>query len=192
MASPVLRPISTNEMVADGSAEPRMDRRELEAELEREHPHGFAWAVRCCGGNRADAEDVLHHAYLKVLDGRARFEGRSAFRTWLFGVIRYTAHDQTRSWWSHATRLGRWWREQPNHVADPSQVNDDPRVGRLREALANLSARQGEVLHLVFYQDLTIEDAAGVMGIPLGTARTHYERGKTRLRKLLASETMER
>jgi RNA polymerase sigma-70 factor (ECF subfamily) len=55
-------------------------------------------------------------------------------------------------------------------------------------ALGQLAERQREVLHLVFYQELTIEQAAGVMHISIGTARTHYERGKARLRELLASE----
>ena len=54
--------------------------------------------------------------------------------------------------------------------------------------MAKLPARQREVLHLVFYQDLTIEEAAKVLNISLGTARTHFERGKSRLRGLLAQE----
>jgi len=37
----------------------------------------------------------------------------------------------------------------------------------------------------VFYQDLTIQEAAEVLAMPVGTARTHYERGKERLRLLL-------
>jgi RNA polymerase sigma-70 factor (ECF subfamily) len=47
--------------------------------------------------------------------------------------------------------------------------------------LAQLSERQREVLHLVFYHDMRIEDAAQVMGISVGAARTHYERGKKML-----------
>jgi RNA polymerase sigma-70 factor (ECF subfamily) len=49
-----------------------------------------------------------------------------------------------------------------------------------------LSARQRQVLHLVFYQDLTVEEASRVLKISLGTARTHFERGKTQLRQRLA------
>jgi len=58
----------------------------------------------------------------------------------------------------------------------------------LRRALAALPARQRDVLHLVFYQELTIQEAAQVLQVGLGTARTHFERGKARLRELLGDE----
>jgi RNA polymerase sigma-70 factor (ECF subfamily) len=63
----------------------------------------------------------------------------------------------------------------------------DSRVAadRLRDALRQLPARQREVLHLVFHEDLTVESAGGIMGVSLGSARTHYARGKARLRSLL-------
>ena len=59
----------------------------LKEELARRHPDAWGWALSCCHADPSQAEDVLQDAYLRVLEGRARFRGRSAFRTWLFGVI---------------------------------------------------------------------------------------------------------
>ena len=69
---------------------------ELEAQLARLHEDSFGWALSCCGWDEMEAEDVLQTTYLKVVSGRARFGGRSAFRTWLFGVIRQTAYEHIR------------------------------------------------------------------------------------------------
>ena len=160
---------------------------DLRDELARVHPQAFAWAVRCCGDDRVDAEDVLHEAYMKVLDGRARFEGRSSFTTWLLGVVRHTAREHRRRGWLRTAGLQRWWRQaqvESAAMAEPPEADD--RRAALQAALSRLSKRQQELLHLVFYQSLTIQEAAQVLAMPVGTARTHYERGKSRLRSLLA------
>ena len=159
---------------------------QLEEQLSQNHQASFGWALNCCQGDDADAADVLQDAYLKVLEGRARFEGRSTFRTFLFGVIRRTAQERRRR--QRVRRAFTWaLGEEPQSAADPSHaVLRSERTRRLAAALGRLSPRQREVLHLVFYEDMTIAEAASVLGTSLGTARTHYERGKRRLRHLLA------
>ena len=62
---------------------------------------------------------------------------------------------------------------------------------RFRQALERLPARQRETLHLVFYQDLSLREAAEVMSISIGSARQHYERGKKRLREALDKEEVD-
>ena len=136
------------------------------------------------------AEDVLQTSYLKVLEGKAVFAGRSSFKTWLFEVIRRTAAEQRR--WSALRRfvpLERMGHRLPSASAGPEEHLETSRnATRLLEALKALPRRQQEVLHLVFYDDLTIREAAEVLSISLGTARTHYERGKGRLREMLTEE----
>ena len=163
----------------------------MEAELEALHARSFGWALACCDRDHDQASEVLQMAYVKVLEGTARFGGRSSFKMFLFGVIRKTAIEQRRRRWLDAGRLSRWAaaRTPDADVADPEHAASAGESTReLRAALARLSRRQRELLHLVFYQDLTVEEAAGVLAISVGSARRHYDRGKARLRLLLASE----
>lgn len=165
-----------------------MSRARLEAEVAALHPSSFGWALACCGGDREEAEDVLQIAYLKVLDGEARFDEGSSFKTWLFAVIRRTAAERRRSRWLRAGSLARWWSRTPPPPppADPEEtVGEAETHERLRALLAALPSRQRELLHLVFYQEMTVEDAARAAGLSVGSARTHYHRGKARLRALM-------
>lgn len=160
-----------------------MNREELEAELERLHRATYAWSLSCCRGDREEAEDVLQESYLKTLDGRARFAGGSAFKTFLFGVVRRTAAERRRLTWLHLLRVDAWSR---GHVQVPPPSNEfEARSARLETALAQLAARQREVLDLVFGHDMTVEEAARTLGISTGSARQHYDRGKKRLRQAL-------
>jgi RNA polymerase sigma-70 factor, ECF subfamily len=153
------------------------------------HSDAFGWAMTCCHRDRGLAEEVLQMTYLQILEGHARFDGRSSLKTWLFGVIRRIAAGERRRTWLSASRLTRFARLSvtpgPSDYPDSGTLSEGETT-RLLHALTRLSSRQREILHLVFYQDLTIEEAAGVLGMRLGTARVHYERGKRRLRNLLS------
>jgi len=155
---------------------------ETEVEIERLHAAGFAWAMACCGRRRERAEDVLQASYLKILDGRARFEGRSSFKTFLFGVIRRTASEERRK----AILTDFVFRNGTGPEESPAG-GDPVSVERLafRAALAKLPRRQSEVLELVFSMGMTVQEAAETLSISAGSARVHYDRGKKRLALLL-------
>lgn len=156
------------------------------SDLVAHHTASYGWALACTAGDRDEAETVLQTSYLRVLDGSARFDGRSAIRTFLFGVIRNVAATRRRRRLFERTLLLRYLSTAPSRPsATVPETNDDAIA--VREALSRLSARQREVLHLVFYEDLTIEEASRVLEIGIGSARTHYERGKRRLREFLSA-----
>ncbi len=176
-------------IAAEEAVEPAVSDTDLRDEIERLHGSSFGWAMCCCGHRREEAEDVLQTSYLKVLDGSARFAGVASFKTFLFAVIRRTAAERRRREQVRGGLLARWLRLVPPAVVEPAP---DPqlsaRAERLRAALARLPRRQQEVLRLVFQHDLPIAEAAAVLGVGVGSARTHYERGKRRLRVLLEGE----
>src|SRR6185436_18271736 len=73
-----------------------MDAPILQREIAALHEASFGWALSCVGRDRPLAEEVLQEAYFRIIEGRARFDGRSALKTWLFGVIRMTAREHRR------------------------------------------------------------------------------------------------
>lgn len=165
-----------------------MEIEDLRAQLEQHHSSSFGWAMGCCRRDASEAEDVLHNVYVKVLEGKARFNGDSSFKTWLFAVIRKTASDQRRRNMLRSVIVMRA-AERSFSPVRPERPDESAYRGEVQtifqHALRRLSGRQREALELVFYHELSIEEASSVMGVSLGSARTHYERGKKRLRVLL-------
>ena len=166
-----------------------MDIAELKAELEVLHSASFGWALSCCRRDRAEAEEVLQTVYLKIRDGKACFRGEASLKTWLFAVIRKTAIGEHRKNLLRKLR----WSDPEEQAAKQVSTADEPGAALeksetqalFQTALKTLPRRQREALHLVFYQDLSLREAADVMGISIGSARQHYERGKKRLRESL-------
>src|SRR5688572_14293840 len=163
-----------------------MEREQLERELGVLHESSYGWALACCGRDRDEASDVLQDVYFKMLSGRVRWDGRSALKTFVFGVIRLTAMERRR-WRFFKGRVVSG--AEPDEVAAPSAPLVDRQTAEaLGRALARLSERQREVLHLVFYEGLSIAEASVVMKVSLGTARVHYERGKAEMLVMLQKE----
>lgn len=160
---------------------------DLRARLEAIHPAAWTWALHCCRGDTEEGGDVLQASYLAVLEGKASYGGRSTFRTWFFGVVRRTAAGRRRTRWLRSLLLQReassWSTSAPPGIDARMESADRDRL--LDDALATLSERQRHVIELVFRHDLTVEEAATVLGVTVGTARTHYARGKARLATLL-------
>lgn len=140
--------------------------------------------MTCCDRDLDMAADVLQQAYSRILSGEAVFRRRSDFSTWVFGVIRHVALEERRGRRRRQLRL----LATPSELASPVEhcpVEQRELSELLNNAMQDISARQREVLHLVFYQDMTIEQAAVVLEIAVGSARQHYHRGKEALRRAL-------
>lgn len=168
--------------------------RDLFASIAELHAASWGWALACCARNENDAEEALQAAYAKVLSGEARFEGKSSLRTWLFGVIRMTAKEQRRRAWVRALKSAVLGAEPPQRPSSPGideQVERERRARAVSAAMTRLAERQREVLHLVFYEGMTVVEAAEAMGVSAGTARIHYDRGKKRLLAELKAQGVE-
>lgn len=160
-----------------------MNRNQLETLLQQHHREAFLWARQCCGFESELAKDVIQQVFLKILEGKAKLREDRNPKTWLFSIIRFTALDELR-------KMGKWESlEKETEVAweedESDEVNYDGLVRRLPKM-------QQEVLLMVFYHDMTLAQSAEVLQLHIGTVRTHYDRGKKRLKELIEKIRIEK
>ncbi len=159
-----------------------MNQKTLDLLLKSHHREAYLWARQCCGFDSELAKDVLQLTYLKILEGKAKLNDPAKAKTWLFSIIRYTAVDELR-------KVGKLVSldESPELVDLPDTVDYTDYEGIIKL----LPTMQQQVILMVFYHQLTIEQSAEVLQIQLGTARTHYARGKKKLKELILKSQTE-
>ena len=160
-----------------------MQHSNIKSELEQYHNDCYGWALHCCNRDREMASEVLQTSYLKILERQNTFGGRSAFKTWAFMVIKNTAIDAWRNQKKRDT-LSRSENNLPDAGYETgSETQYDQKLRKLffTEALNQLSERQTQILQLVFYHDLSLNQSAKVLKISQGSVRKHYDRAKKSL-----------
>ncbi|NNF34694.1 MAG: sigma-70 family RNA polymerase sigma factor [Saprospiraceae bacterium] len=150
--------------------------------LQELHKESYLWSLCCCSYNEELAKDVLQDAYLKVGENKAGNFSKTYRKTWFFSIIKYTAIDAMRKRKLYTVPVS-----EAFNLADDSKgtKEDSEHIDNFKQILEELSTQQREVLTLVFYSNLTINEAAKILKMKVGTARTHYKRGKENFKKRL-------
>jgi RNA polymerase sigma-70 factor (ECF subfamily) len=145
----------------------------------------FAFILRCVS-SRADAEELFHDVFLKVMTGsEARFEERR-FVAWLFRVARNACANFRRGEARGQRAVGQW---EPTAQALPSpeqRLVDEERATGLARALEHLPAALADVFALRT-SGLSYDEIADALRIPLGTVKSRMNALVTQLKGELGS-----
>ena len=166
------------------------DRRALETLLSAHYDRVHALCRRMLG-NEADAVDAAQDALLSVVRSIARFDGRSAFGTWIYRIATNACLDELRR------------RRRRPVVGLPGETDDDGfqaaafgAGGRdpadeasahvdVDAALRQLAPEHRAAVVLRDVCDLTYEEIAAVLDVPIGTVRSRIARGRGALADLI-------
>jgi RNA polymerase sigma-70 factor (ECF subfamily) len=137
------------------------------------------------------ADDLAAETFLSAFRSRRRFDrGATSARPWLFGIAaNHVRHHQR----SEVRRLRAYARVHDDGVHEDGTTDVDDRLdavhrrGALADALSRLSTRDRDVVTLIAWADLTYEETAAALGIPVGTVRSRLHRARRQLRELLGS-----
>jgi RNA polymerase sigma-70 factor (ECF subfamily) len=122
------------------------------------------------------ADDLLHDTFVRALRNLARLHESVTPRAYLFGIARHVRID--------ALRAHRVAEEFPADAAGTCEV-EDPRLDLLRITIGGLPDAQREALHLKLQHELSYEEIAEVLGIPIGTVRSRLHHAVAQLRATL-------
>ena len=129
--------------------------------------------------NRHLAEEVLQETMVAVWKTAKAFQGRSKVSTWILGIARNQAYNLLRR-----EKRGQRLPEEKNHPVNPAD-NAELEV-QIEQAMETLSESHREILHLVYYEDLTLRETAAVLGIPEGTAKSRMHHARKAMGKELS------
>jgi RNA polymerase sigma-70 factor (ECF subfamily) len=133
-------------------------------------------------GDRHEAEDMVQETFRSAWKGRQNYQPERGQRAWLAAILRRRIID-------------RWRRRPPPSVLSseaPLEIHipaEDPLASEytdeMQAALNRLPAELRETLLLVVVADLTHQEVADMLDIPLGTVLSRVSRGRQRLREYL-------
>lgn len=142
--------------------------------------------------NPAHAEEVLQEAYLRAWRQSSRFDPtRGSAAAWLLTIVHRAAVDRVRSAEASARR-DQDFHDQAQALSEPdataAAVESGLEARRVRTAVATLTPLQREAVELAYFGGYTHTEVAGMLEIPLGTAKTRIRDGLIRLRDALGGE----
>jgi RNA polymerase sigma-70 factor, ECF subfamily len=160
------------------------DREALEALCVRHAPRVERLAKHILRDSE-DARDAAQEALAKLCVRLRQFRGESQFSTWLHRLVVNTCRDVAER------QRSRMHDVLPEELG--ADIEHDPtrgvRISELRRelcaSLAGISPEQAQVIVLKDALGYTFEEIAAAAGMPVGTAKCHAHRGRTRLRERL-------
>lgn len=154
---------------------------------ERFGPLVYSMALRSLRA-RPDAEDVTQQVFVSAWRSRDSFDrGRGTLGGWLVRITRNKVADALRE----RQRESRVLLQVTGGAAVKApEASSDQIIDRvvLADELGQLPESQRLVMVLAFYSDFTHEQIAHVLGLPLGTVKSHIRRGLLRMRSRLEAD----
>jgi len=128
------------------------------------------------------AEELAQETFIIIIRGAERYEATARFRTYIFGIA-------LKQLWSERRR--ELLEARTAEESTEQGPNPDPTTGLwIRDALSRMDADHREVLMLREYEQLSYEDIATLLAIPLNTVRSRLFRARSEVRILLDEQSV--
>lgn len=132
------------------------------------------------------AEDIFQDVFIKVNQKLNTFQGNSSIKTWIIRITINTSKDYLKSAWNQRVVPITEYHENTISSADKYEVVENEEDNKqIRNIVMSLPDKYKEVLLCVYYNGLTISEAATILHIAEGTAKSRLSRAKDKLKYYL-------
>jgi len=140
-------------------------------------------------GNREEAEDLTQEVFLRVWRVLPDFRGDSKFTTWLYRVTSNACLNRRRQLRSHLYQVDseQTLNRMPSLGPGPAELaRESDRRHCIWSAVDKLPPKYAVVITLFYQEQLSYQEIAEVLSLPLGTVKAHLNRARKALAKALA------
>ena len=157
----------------------------------RHHVRMYRFVLRLVR-NEATAEYLISEVFLDVWRQAGKFEGRSAVSTWMLSIARFKALSALRR--KPEAELDEETAERIEDDADDPETTlaKKDKGALLRKCLSALSNEHREIIDLVYYHEKSVDEVAGIVGIPAATVKTRMFYARKKLSELLKEQGIDR
>jgi RNA polymerase sigma factor (sigma-70 family) len=147
--------------------------------------HAPLWSfVRRLVGNDDEAQEIFQDVWVRVIRGLPRLRDGAKLRAWLFGIARRTLMDRLRQEYARSPTVDI---DVDEIAADPLTVGDSEELPQLEGALAELPIIEREVVTLFYLQELSLNEIAEALKVPVGTVKSRLFRARRLLRQAMST-----
>ncbi len=183
IASPSISAVEANES-PDGA-----DKDEIFRVLVARHQSRLQRFVLRHIGNSDDADDIAQGAFIEAARTIENFRGQSQLSTWLYGI----AMNLVRNYLNRSPHRRHHFESDEQLDVMPSLAHDDvldvvsrqQTMRKLVTSMEELPSSMREVLMLVAVEEMSYEEAAAILSVPVGTVRSRLSRARASLRARL-------
>ena len=164
------------------------DSEAFETLLKRYREEIYALCIARTAGNKEDANDLVQETFVKVFINLEKYDPKYTFGQWIYTIARNTFIDYVRRRRDNLSieSLVSAPSLAPTADEEPDQrIINEQHGAQIERCMASLPDKYRQMAELRFVRELSYEEIASQMGLPIGTVKTQIHRARERLARLI-------
>lgn len=161
----------------------------------------YRLAYSCCK-NIHDAEDILQEVCLALYNTKVNFENDEAAKHWLLKVTSNKCKSLWRTSWKRKVDLnydeafreevyqdGKYWAGADPEV-EVGMFFESEEQAKLWKAINKLSSKYSQIVHLYYYEELSVKEISGLLGISESLVTTRLKRARDKIKAYMEEKNV--